>query len=86
MPEKSNRKKKIGPADVGKRFQETSISWYRGQKQVAVHTTNNSDICLLRKRGWEEVGGAEGAAALPYLIFRIPRRALTIRSKRSVKG
>jgi hypothetical protein len=86
MPEKANRKKKLDAADVPKRVQETSIAWYRGQKQVHVHTTNNSDICLLKRRGWEAVEGLEAEAALPYLIFRLPRRALTIRSKKSVKG
>ncbi len=66
---------------VDKQVQETSICRYRGAKLWDIYTTNNSDICLLKRRGWEPVTGKEAEQALPYLIFRIPANKLTIRSK-----
>ena len=80
-PEKSNRKKKPVHTDVPKEVQETVLYWYRGQKMVKVHSTNNSDIKLLQRRGWEPMTGPEAEVALPYLIYVLPRRSITFRSK-----
>ncbi len=77
-------KKNKTPERVDPRFQETAINWYAKSKMIDVYTTSNSEACLLKRRGWKPVGGAEGEAAKPYLIFRIPRRALSIRSARAL--
>ena len=51
----------------------TTKYWYRGQAYVKVHSTNNSDITKLKRRGWEPMEGEEAEVALPYLIFILPR-------------
>lgn len=66
---------------VDPKLQETCMIWYRNAKVIDIYTTNYSDICLLKRRGWEETTGKEAKDARPYLIFRIPRKSITIRSK-----
>ena len=75
---------RIPPVDTF--VQETSITAYRNAKVWDIYTTNNSFICLMKRRGWEPVKGAEAKAALPYLVFRLPTRSLTIRSKPKKKA
>lgn len=81
MPKKNPNR--IPPVD--KEVQETTICRYRNAKVWDVYTTNHSDICLFKKRGWEPLTGAVAKAALPYLVFRIPTNKLTIRSKAKKK-
>lgn len=78
------KKKSKAPERVEPKFQETSVSWYAKAKMIDVYTTSHSEICLFKRRGWKPIDGKEGEQALPYLIFRIPRRALTLRSAKSV--
>lgn len=73
------------PEQVPKQDQETVICWYKGAKLVDVHSTSYTEICLLKRRGWHPLEGKDGSAAAPYLVFRLPRKAITIRSKRSLK-
>ena len=75
---------RIPPVDTY--VQETSICAYRNAKVWDIYTTNHSFICLMKRRGWEPVKGKDAKAALPYLIFRLPTRSLTIRSKPKKKA
>lgn len=78
-------KRTKGPVElVEPRMQETVISWYRGAKIIEVQTTCRSDMCLFERKGWKPVEGKEGKAALPYRIYRVPRKALTVRAASSV--
>jgi hypothetical protein len=70
---------RIPPVDTY--VQETTICAYRNAKVWDIFTTNNSFICLMKRRGWEPEKGKDAKAALPYLIFRLPTSKLTIRSK-----
>jgi hypothetical protein len=72
---------------VEKAVQETVMTRYRLDRTWNVYTTNHSDICLFKRRGWKPVEGKEAEAALPYLIFRIPLNKVSIRSntKRKTK-
>jgi len=80
VPEKATRMKKVSHTDVPKEVQETVMYWYRGQRRVKIHSTCNSDIKLLQRRGWVPLEGAEAEVALPYLIFALPRTSITFRS------
>jgi hypothetical protein len=71
---------------IDPKFQETGMNWYRGAKVVEIFTTSYSEICKLKKRGWEPETGKAAKAAEPYLVFRIPLRALTFRSRTAVMG
>jgi hypothetical protein len=61
--------------------QETAVAWYRGAKVVEIMTTCYSDICLLKRRGWVPETGKAAKEAEPYLIFKLPRKSITFRSK-----
>ena len=70
---------------VEREFQETAVVWYVYAKMIEVCTTDSSTIAMLEKRGWEAEGGKTGKDAEPYKVFRMPRRALTFRSRKSVE-
>jgi hypothetical protein len=73
------------PEKVDPKVQETAMEWYARAKFVDVYTTTYSEICLFKRRGYQPEGGKAGEAAAPYLHFKVPRRAITIRSKRAVE-
>jgi hypothetical protein len=72
------------PEKVDPKIQETAMGWYAKAKVVDIYTTAYSEICLLKRRGYVPVEGKDGEEAKPYLLFRVPRRAITIRSARAV--